>query len=244
GRIGDLLIGDHLGKQTSGFWGWKYKGGELISPPRCNYPTFDGCIHQGMVVHQTSLYDQIWSLVIFGVLMVLDRKPRNRGFLFLVWAAMYAVGRIGTDFARVDKHWLGLGLTGSQLTSIVVVLVAAFLLLRYKGIPPRWSTVPAMAPAMQTSDASAAPDPLTLQGEPQLPYLDAPAPDGALAPPQDDWAAPGAPTSGDDTEIKIIASGEGVPSATGGVWVTPRSKDDPDGEPESPEHEPESDPES
>ncbi|MEO7804557.1 MAG: prolipoprotein diacylglyceryl transferase family protein, partial [Actinomycetota bacterium] len=30
GRIGDLVIGDHLGRETSGWWGWQYRGGELI----------------------------------------------------------------------------------------------------------------------------------------------------------------------------------------------------------------------
>jgi phosphatidylglycerol:prolipoprotein diacylglycerol transferase len=145
GRIGDLMIGDHLGKETSGFWGWRYKGGELISPPPCRtlggegapvYSSPSGCIQPGMVVHQTALYDMIWSLVIFGVLLYLDRKPRRTGFLFLAWGFMYAVGRVFTDFARVDKTWLGLGLTGSQITSIVFMIVALVLLFRYRGELP------------------------------------------------------------------------------------------------------------
>jgi phosphatidylglycerol:prolipoprotein diacylglycerol transferase len=142
GRIGDLLIGDHLGKQTAGFWGWRYKGGELISAPPCKTPSGapvyaspTGCIEPGMVVHQTALYDMIWSLVIFGVLLYLDRRPRKTGFLFLAWGFMYATGRVFTDFTRVDKTWLGLGLTGSQITSIVFMIVALVLLFRYRGIP-------------------------------------------------------------------------------------------------------------
>lgn len=142
GRVGDLMIGDHLGKPTSGWWGWEYQGGELISAPPCLYPGGDpvypsvsGCIEPGMVVHQTALYDQIWSLVIFGVLMYLDRSPRRRGFLSLVWASLYGLGRIATDFLRVDKTWFGLGLTGSQITSIVVVVIAIYLLVRYRGVP-------------------------------------------------------------------------------------------------------------
>ncbi len=124
GRIGDLVIGDHLGRTTSGFWGWEYKGGELISPPPCDpsiYPSPDGCIRPGMVVHQTALYDAIWALIIFLVLMVLSRKPRPNGFLVLTWAALYSAGRIITDFTRVDKTWFGTGLTGSQLTAIAVL---------------------------------------------------------------------------------------------------------------------------
>jgi phosphatidylglycerol:prolipoprotein diacylglycerol transferase len=142
GRIGDLSIGDHLGKETSFFLGWEYQGGELISAPPCItgsgesvYSTPTGCIEPGIVVHQTALYDMIWSLAIFGILMFLARRPRNRGFLFLSWASLYAVGRIGTDFLRVDKTWLGLGLTGSQLTSITVLLICLYFLVRHRGVP-------------------------------------------------------------------------------------------------------------
>jgi phosphatidylglycerol---prolipoprotein diacylglyceryl transferase len=146
GRIGDLVIGDHLGKATSGWWGWKFKGGELISPPRCIYPTGDGCIVPGMVVHQTALYDMIWSLVIFGLLLVLDKKPRPRGFLTLTWASLYAAGRIATDFTRVDKDWFGLGLTGSQLTSIAALGICSYFLFRQRQLQPAPAGVPAAAP--------------------------------------------------------------------------------------------------
>lgn len=164
GRIGDLMIGDHLGKATSGFWAWTYKGGRLISPPPCLtpsgghvYPSPDGCIQPGMTVHQTALYDSLWSLVIFAILMWLARSPRKRGFLFLSWAALYALGRIATDFARVDKHWLGLGLTGSQLTSMVVFAVCAFFLIRYRGVPG--AVVPAPSESHTVHDADVVGDP-------------------------------------------------------------------------------------
>jgi phosphatidylglycerol:prolipoprotein diacylglycerol transferase len=144
GRIGDLVIGDHLGKPTSGWWGWTYEGGELISPPPCLtpegdpvYPSVSGCIEPGMTVHQSALYDGLWSLAVFGVLLLLDRRSRRRGFLFLSWASLHALGRIATDFVRVDKTWFGLGLTGTQLASIAVVSICAFLLLRYRGAPLR-----------------------------------------------------------------------------------------------------------
>jgi phosphatidylglycerol:prolipoprotein diacylglycerol transferase len=141
GRSGDLVIGDHLGKQTDGWWGWRYQGGELISPPPCVtpdgqpvYASANGCIEPGMVVHQTALYDMIWSLVILGILvLIVDRKPRPRGFMFFSWGVLYALGRVATDFMRVDKTWFGLGLTGSQLTSIAFILLAAIYMVRSRA---------------------------------------------------------------------------------------------------------------
>ncbi|HYR61512.1 MAG TPA: prolipoprotein diacylglyceryl transferase [Actinomycetota bacterium] len=151
GRSGDLVIGDHLGKPTHFFLGWVYRGGNLISPPPCLtpsghhvYPTSTGCILPGIQVHQTALYDSLWCFVIFGILLLLERRPHRRGLLFLTWAGLYTSGRIVTDFLRVDKRWI-LGLTGSQLTSIVVVAVCGYLILRYRGAPGEAKPSPAPA---------------------------------------------------------------------------------------------------
>ena len=194
GRFGDLMIGDHLGRETSFFLGWQYQGGELISPPPCLtpagepvYSTVNGCIEPGIVVHQTALYDMIWSLAIFGIVMFLARKPRGVGFLFLSWASLYAVGRIATDFLRVDKTWFGLGLTGSQLTSIAALAICAFFLIRYRGVPQaatekeEWletapdSDLSDLAPVSAPAQAVAATDE-ELAGEPFNPAAPPPPP--------------------------------------------------------------------
>ncbi len=154
GRIGDLVIGDHLGRTTDGFWGWEYRGGELISSPPCDpavYPSPSGCIEPGMVVHQTALYDSIWALVIFVVLIRLERRPRPKGFLVFTWAAMYSAGRILTDLTRVDKTWFGTGLTGSQLTAITVLALSVFFLIRQRKAPK----MPAVTPGIKAGDAGA-----------------------------------------------------------------------------------------
>lgn len=173
GRIGDLIIGDHLGKTTDGFWGWEYQGGELISSPPCDtsvYPSATGCIEPGMVVHQTALYDSIWSLVIFVILMRLDRKPRPKGFLIFTWAALYSIGRILTDLTRVDKTWYGTGLTGSQLTAVCALVISVFWLLKLLKKP---------APAAKTAPAGAPPaeEPVS-----PVPPVDAEAPEAAAVP--------------------------------------------------------------
>lgn len=137
GRIGDLLIGDHLGKPTTGWWGWRYRGGELISPPPCSYPPGNACIQPGMVVHQTALYDSLLSLAILLILLGLERKGRRRGFLTLSWAALYSVSRIATDFTRLDESRFGTGLTGSQITAMAVLAVSLIGLWKLKRAPSR-----------------------------------------------------------------------------------------------------------
>lgn len=182
GRIGDLVIGDHLGTPTDGFWGWEYRGGELISSPPCDpsvYPSPNGCIEPGMVVHQTALYDSLWSLVIFLILMRLDRKPRPKGFLVLTWAALYSIGRILTDLVRVDKTWFGTGLTGSQLTAIVVLVLSLLFLTRLRKASPAIATAAAAGATTATEQpaSEAAEEPVS-----PVPPVDPQAPEAAAIP--------------------------------------------------------------
>lgn len=148
GRIGDLLIGDHLGEPTDFALGWRCLG-EAGGPDPTAAPVYRQALQTGdppslgcfdLVVHQTALYDFISTLVLLAVLLYLGRTLRPVGFLALVFVAWYGTVRVITDFLRVDKTYLGL--TGSQLLSVLMVALALFLLARYRGAPPRWSVPP------------------------------------------------------------------------------------------------------
>src|SRR3546814_10708055 len=56
-------------------------------------------------------------------LLVLRRRPRWDGFLILVFAAWYGAGRFLEDFFRIDDT-VALGLSGSQLSALTLVVVA------------------------------------------------------------------------------------------------------------------------
>ena len=159
GRIGDLVIGDHLGKPTLFPGAWSYRGGELPGPwtgteatgwtasleggqveqltrdgaTLCKAtPDGFGCaqvIAEGPGVHQTALYDFFIALGLFFLLRWMSKRPRREGVMILTFAILYGTGRLITDFLRVDKTYFGL--TGSQLTSIAVIAVSLFTLYRY-----------------------------------------------------------------------------------------------------------------
>lgn len=134
GRIGDLVIGEHLGGETSFFLGWRCTGS--FNDPTAPLPfagpspgTVQGCFDAAL--HQTALYDFLLGGVIFGVLLLVERKPRFDGFFMAAFALLYGGGRFITDFARdADRDLVGT-LTGSQLAAVaaivvVVVWIAAF----------------------------------------------------------------------------------------------------------------------
>jgi phosphatidylglycerol---prolipoprotein diacylglyceryl transferase len=164
GRIGDLIIGDHLGRPTDFFLGWRCLGEVGGTPPQpasvymarleSGSPPSLGCFD--VVVHQTAIYDFISSWILFGFLMWLARRNPRPGVLALAFTIWYGAMRVVTDFLRVDKTYFGL--TGSQLWALALIVVCAFLLLRYRGAPPRWADPPAEALEGPTAEGSDEPE--------------------------------------------------------------------------------------
>jgi phosphatidylglycerol:prolipoprotein diacylglycerol transferase len=126
GRIGDLVVGDHLGKETDFAAGFECTGADSASP--CEAPLGSG-------VHMPALYDFISAALLLGVLLWLWRRAgRPDGQLILVAAAWYGTGRFLEDFLRIDDV-VALGLSGSQLTAALLVLVALILLVARRRAP-------------------------------------------------------------------------------------------------------------
>jgi phosphatidylglycerol:prolipoprotein diacylglycerol transferase len=159
GRIGDLIIGDHLGKPTSWLLAFQYKGGNLagfscvagtcrealqggqqilITKSGATLLAANGdVISRGVGVHQAALYDMISATLLFLLLYALSREPRRAGVLTLTFGAWYGAWRVFEDFLRVDKRFFGL--TGSQWTGLTVSAVCLLTLLlwaiRRRGAP-------------------------------------------------------------------------------------------------------------
>jgi phosphatidylglycerol---prolipoprotein diacylglyceryl transferase len=157
GRIGDMVIGDHLGKPTDFALGWLCTGedGQPPQPAEVYRAALDrgeppslGCYD--LTLHQTAIYDFLSTLLLLGVLLWVGRKVRKPGFMILLFTLWYGTMRVITDFLRVDRRYLGL--TGSQIMSILVGLACLYLLFRYRGAPPRFVA------ANQNTDASVAPE--------------------------------------------------------------------------------------
>ena len=83
----------------------------------------------------TFLYESIWDLATFGLLLLIERRVRlRRGYLFAAYAALYTLGRFFTEYLRIDPAHRYLGLRLNDWTAIGVFAVAALLLL-VKGRP-------------------------------------------------------------------------------------------------------------
>lgn len=169
GRIGDLIIGDHLGKPTSWLLAWQYDGGTpagfscvadacrttlqggkellLTTTGSTLYGSGGEVLGTGAGVHQTALYDMAFATLLFLFLYGLSRVPRRLGVLTLTFGAWYGATRVIEDFLRVDKRIFGL--TGSQWTGLTVSLLSLTVLavwaLRARSGPREPETVEADA---------------------------------------------------------------------------------------------------
>jgi prolipoprotein diacylglyceryl transferase len=185
GRVGDLIIGDHLGKPTSWAFAFQYWGGNLsgydcVSNPGTCVTVLSGGHQQiithngarlvspdgsllatGVGVHQTALYDFVLTMGLVLLLLILLRKPRRAGILTATFVIWYATGRILTDAVRVERRFLHL--TGSQWACAAAVLLCLGLLVYWRFSP--------LPEGSDGSDGSNAPD----ESDVGSPASDAPA---------------------------------------------------------------------
>ncbi len=175
GRVGDLIIGDHLGTPTNFFLAFRYWGGNLAGYGCANGlcstslahgrsqeithagaklfagpPTFHVIAH-GIGVNQTALYDWFSAMGLTLFLLWLMRRDRLTGVLTVTFVIWYAAARVITDFLRVENRFLGL--TGSQWTSIAAIVLCLFVLRWIRRRPHTTEPEAVEATATNTEEA-------------------------------------------------------------------------------------------
>jgi phosphatidylglycerol:prolipoprotein diacylglycerol transferase len=114
GRVGCTILGDDYGFPTSLPWGFVY-----TSP---NSPAFWRYPQMNTPTHPVVLYEIIYCLIVFGILLLLRKKLKPDGSLFTVYLALYAIWRLGSDFLREGSDFL-FGLHQAQIIGIIVLII-------------------------------------------------------------------------------------------------------------------------
>ncbi|MFA4081962.1 prolipoprotein diacylglyceryl transferase [Mycobacteroides salmoniphilum] len=114
------------------------------------------------VVHPTFLYELLWNVLVFALLIFVDRRFKiGHGRLFAMYVAAYCVGRFWVELMRVDPATQFGGIRVNSFTSTVVFLGAiAYILLAPKGRedPATLGGTPAQPAGDESPEASAAED--------------------------------------------------------------------------------------
>ncbi|MEQ2527669.1 prolipoprotein diacylglyceryl transferase [Bacillaceae bacterium CLA-AA-H227] len=76
--------------------------------------------------HPTFLYESIWNIVGFFILIIIRRLQPKIGELFLSYVVWYSLGRFFVEGLRTDSLMLTDSLRIAQVVSLVLIMVAVF----------------------------------------------------------------------------------------------------------------------
>jgi prolipoprotein diacylglyceryl transferase len=137
GRCGNWFNQELFGKPTDLPWALEVDADKIP----LEYPA-------GTTFHPTFLYESLWNLGLFGVLLLIDRRLRlGPGRLLAVYIVGYGLGRLWVEGLRIDPaDELG-GLRWNQWVALAAIVGGAAYLVVTRG--RRW---PEPAPADATPD--------------------------------------------------------------------------------------------
>ncbi|MET0450416.1 MAG: prolipoprotein diacylglyceryl transferase, partial [Mycobacterium sp.] len=136
GRLGNYFNQELYGRETDLPWGLtiynRLDPSGVVSPH-----SLDG-VSTGQVytvVHPTFLYELLWNLLVFAVLIWADRRFNlGHGRLFALYVAGYCVGRFWVELMRSDDATLIAGIRVNSFTSMFVLIGAViYIMVAPKG---------------------------------------------------------------------------------------------------------------
>lgn len=136
-----LILGQAIGRWGN-FMNQEAHGGPISEAVYNNFHQYlpDFIMNQmcidGVMYHPTFLYESIWDILVFILLLVLRRKNLLRGVLFLIYLMSYSVGRFFIEGMRTDSLYGG-GLRAAQVVSILLVVLSIALIIYWYKTRPR-----------------------------------------------------------------------------------------------------------
>lgn len=118
----DLVVPAVALAQSIGRWG-NYFNSEAHGGPT-DMPW--GILVNGEMVHPTFLYESVWCFLLFILLLIIDRRRKFEGQIFLLYGILYSIERFFVEWLRTDSLMIG-PFKQAQALSLSVIIV--FLLL-------------------------------------------------------------------------------------------------------------------
>lgn len=141
GRIGCFLVNDDYGRPTDLPWAVRFPHGLPPSTAASLEQLFGIPVPAGidpsmvLAVHPTQIYEAILMLAAFMWLWSLRKSARPIGWIFGLYLVLAGLERFVIEFVRAkDDRFLG-SFTLAQLTSVIIVGVGVWVLLKLRGEP-------------------------------------------------------------------------------------------------------------
>ncbi|WP_270180088.1 prolipoprotein diacylglyceryl transferase [Alkalihalobacillus sp. CinArs1] len=122
-----IILGQAIGRWGN-FMNQEAHGGEVTREFLENLMLPDFIVNQmfieGTYYHPTFLYESLWNLVGFVILILLQRTNVKRGEVFLSYVIWYSIGRFFIEGLRTDSLMLTESLRMAQVISVVLIIGA------------------------------------------------------------------------------------------------------------------------
>lgn len=132
GRWGNFFNREAFGEYTDWLLAMRLpvdavRGSDITGLMREHMETVEGVSY--IQVHPTFLYESLWCLLIFILMLLYRRHKKVDGEVFLLYLAGYGFGRFWIERLRTDQLLLpGIGFPVSQLLAGVLVLLSVALI--------------------------------------------------------------------------------------------------------------------
>jgi phosphatidylglycerol:prolipoprotein diacylglycerol transferase len=140
GRLGCFLVGDDYGLPTESWVGIAFPQG--APPSTAGYLRSIGAeVPAGIPdsailrVHPTQLYEVGAALILFAVIWKVSARKLRPGQLFGLYLGLYGLERFLVEFVRAKSDRVLLGLSTSQLASVLLIGAAVYIWQRKGGAP-------------------------------------------------------------------------------------------------------------
>ncbi len=130
----DVIMPGVILAQAIGRWGnfmnQEAHGGAVTEEFISKFPEFiqNGMLISGTYYHPTFLYESLWNIVVFVLLVfILNKKKEQHGIVIGSYMILYSIGRFFIEGMRTDSLMV-LGLRTAQLISLAGILVGTVLI--------------------------------------------------------------------------------------------------------------------
>jgi prolipoprotein diacylglyceryl transferase len=136
GRLGNYFNQELYGRETTVPWGmeifYRRDPSGIVDVHSLNGVSTG---QVAAVVHPTFLYELLWNLLVFVLLILIDRRFKiGHGRLFAMYVALYCVGRFGVELLRDDTATQIAGIRINSFTATFAFLGAVvYIILARKG---------------------------------------------------------------------------------------------------------------
>lgn len=129
-----IIIAQALGRWGN-FFNSEAHGGPVAYSFIAHFPSFiqKGMYINGVYYQPTFLYESIWNVFVFVILMIILRKNKRYGIVFFTYLGLYSIGRFFIEGLRTDSLMLG-PIRVAQLVSLcgVFIWIAFLILIKFR----------------------------------------------------------------------------------------------------------------